>query len=97
MKIDEYVSPELLKKYGIKLSVKQKHGIANAIKDRKAILFVGDLKTGKTALAKELQKKGIAAYAPEGIRVIKLGVELPYATEANLLDELFAGYINKAG
>ena len=61
------------KKYKLSLTNKQKNEIWYAIKNKLPILFLGEAMTGKTLLAKELQKFEVIAYAPEMVSTIFLG------------------------
>jgi len=60
-------------KYEIKLTKKQENDIWYAIKNQIPILFLGEVMTGKTVLAKALQEFEVTAYAPEMISAILLG------------------------
>jgi len=65
-----------------RLSEKEKKAIDYVVKNKVPVLFMGKSRTGKTMFAKELREMGIAAYAPEDISVIELGVR---ETEAEVL------------
>ena len=72
-----YLLQNLSSIYKIGLSDKQKKDIWCAMRNEKPILFIGEGNTGKTVLAKELQKYGITAYAPEMVSTILLGDKKP--------------------
>ena len=67
-KINDFLSESSLNR----LSYRQKREVWDAIKNNTPIVFTGDSKTGKTTLARELQKNGVAAYGPEMVCFIEL-------------------------
>jgi len=69
----KFLLETLSSKYKFNLSIKQKKDIWFAIRNQRPILFLGEARTGKTALARALQEHGILAYAPEMFDVIRLG------------------------
>ena len=67
-KINDFLSEDSIKR----LTNKHKKAILNAIITNTPIFFTGVGAVEKTTFARELQKKDIAAYAPEMVCFIEL-------------------------